>query len=69
MLRAILFSSLVLVHACATSSPDLLGSHAEDSFPENERVSPRRLQIYLYPHVNTFGDHVAGAWLKVEDPR
>jgi hypothetical protein len=69
MLKAILFTSFVFVHGCTTTSPDLLGSHAEDSFPENIRVSPKRLHIYLYPHVNALGDHVAGAWIKIEDPR
>jgi hypothetical protein len=69
MLKVILFSSFVLTHACATNSPDLLGSHADDNFSENIRISPKRLQIYIYPHVNTLGDHVSGAWIKVEDPR
>lgn len=69
MVKVILFSSIVLIQSCATKSPDLLKAHAEESFPSNENFRARRLHVYLFPHVNGLGDHVSGAWLKIEDPR
>lgn len=71
MNKLILCFSLNLVQSCATNnhSKNLLGIHAEESYPENYRIMPKRLPIYLYSHTNSLGDQVAGTWIRVEDPR
>ena len=70
MIKTILFSSFFFSVSCATSkSPDLLASHADDNFPENQHISPKRIHVYLFSHTNELGDQIPSVWIKIEDPR
>lgn len=71
MKLSILCFSLLLFSACSTShdSKNLLGNFASENHPDNERITPKRLPVYLFPHANALGDRVMGTWLRVEDPR
>ena len=35
----------------------------------DEHYSIDRLPVFIYAHKNALGDHVAGTWVRVEDPR
>lgn len=70
---SILFFSFLSVLGCASSGvegPDLLGIQVDATHPETSGVPSRaRLNVFVFPHRNDFGDNVSGAWIGVADPR